>query len=318
MSYKWQYSTPEEQGLNGEIFNEVDEFIKEKRYRLVNSVLVIKNEKIVFEHYYNKFNKDSRNNIKSVWKSILSATLGICIDKGIIKGIDEPISNYLPEFSEGNHIYHKALTIRHLLTMTSGIHWNGGVHYHCPMMAQMMRSKAWLSHISDVAMNYFPGNNFQYKEWDVILLSAIIGKAAGKNAYEVCDELLYKPLEIKSGIWSKSEDNVSYTVMKGEENSDLSARDCAKLGLLFLNRGVFNGKRIISESYVNEAISPSKSNPQYGFLWWLSNEGYSARGFGGQEVNVFPKKNLVTVIQATPSPSSKSYEDITSLILKSI
>lgn len=317
MSYEWQFSTPEEQGLDSEILNKVNELIKEKRYGLVNSVLVIKNEKIVFEHYYNKFNENSRNNIKSVWKSILSVTLGICVDKGIIKSLDEPISNYLPEFWEGNHIYHKALTIRHLLTMTSGIHWNGGVHYHCPMMAQMMRSKEWISHISDIAMSYFPGNNFQYKEWDVILLSAIIGKASRKDAYEMCNEFLYKPLEIKSGIWSKSEDNVSYTVMKGEENSDLSARDLGKLGILFLNNGVFNGERIISESYVKQAVSPSKSNPQYGFLWWLSNEGYSARGFGGQEVNVFPNKNLVTVIQATPSPSSKSYEDIVSLILKS-
>lgn len=120
MSYEWQSSTPEVEGMNSNILNNIDDYIKQKRYRLINSILVIKNEKIIFEHYYNKFNQCSKNNIKSVWKSILSITLGICIDKGIIKSIDEPIKNYLPEFAEDNHMYHKALTIKHLLTMSSG------------------------------------------------------------------------------------------------------------------------------------------------------------------------------------------------------
>lgn len=318
MSYEWQFSTPEAEGMDGEKLNYIDDYIKQKRYRLVNSVLVIRNEKIVFEHYYNKFNENSRNNIKSIWKSILSITLGICIDKGIIKSLDEPISNYLPEFAQDNHLYHKAITIRHLLTMTSGIYWNGGVHYHCPMLAQMMRTKSWVSHIADVTMKYYPGDKFLYKEWDVILLSAAIGKASGKTAYELCKEFLYKPLDINSGIWSQSPDNVSYTIMKGEENSDLSARDLAKIGLLFLNNGVFQGERIVSEDYVKQAIAPSKANSSYGYLWWIFNDKYGCRGFGGQEVNVYPHKQLITVVQATPTDSSKAYEDISDEIVKAL
>lgn len=318
MSYVWEISTPKAEGMNEEILNNIDDYIKQKHYRLVNSVLVIKNEKIIFEHYYNKFNVNSRNNIKSIWKSILSITLGICIDKGIIKSLDEPISKYLKEFNQGEHPYHKAITIRHLLTMSSGMYWNGGVHYSCPMMMQMMRSGSWISHISDIAMENYPGNKFQYKEWDVILLSAIISNAAGKTAYEICNEFLYKPLEITSGVWSQSPDKVSYTVMKGEENSDLSARDLAKIGLLFLNKGVFQGKRIISENYIKQAISPSVASNEYGYLWWLFDGGYACRGYGGQEVNVYPNEQLIIVIQATPSSQSKSYGDIAEQILMAI
>lgn len=318
MNHMWEISTPEAEEMRSEILNGIDDYIKQKRYRLVNSVLVVKNGKIIFEHYYNKFNEVSRNNIKSIWKSILSITLGICIDKGIIKSIDDPIFNYLPEFAQGQHLYHKAITIRHLLTMSSGIYWNGGVHYHCPMMVQMMRRKSWISHIADTAMSDYPGNKFQYKEWDVILLSAVIGKAAGRTAYELCNEFLYTPLGISSGVWSQSPDNVSYTVMKDEENSDLSARDLAKLGLLFLNNGVFQGKRIISEDYIKQAVSPSAANSEYGYLWWLFHEGYACRGFGGQELNVYPKEQLIIVVQAKPSQQSKSYEDITEQILKAL
>lgn len=296
----------------------IDDYIKQKRYRLVNSVLVIKDEEIIFEHYYNKFNENSRNNIKSIWKSILSITLGICLDKGIIKSLDEPICEYLPEFNQGNHPYHKLITIRHLLTMSSGIYWNSGIHYHCPMLVQMLRANSWLSHISDIAMAYYPGDKFQYKEWDVILLSAAIGRAAGKASYELCDEFLYKPLGINSGEWPHSPDNVSYTIMKGEENSDLSARDLSKIGLLFLNNGVFQGKRIVSEAYVKQAIAPSEASSGYGYLWWIFDNAYACHGFGGQEVKVYPDEKIVTVVQATPTQSCKEYPDISEKMVEKL
>jgi CubicO group peptidase (beta-lactamase class C family) len=302
--------------MNIEFLNNLDDYITEHRYRLVNSVIVFQNSELVFERYYNKFNSESRNNIKSVWKSILSIVLGISIDKGYIKSVDEPIMKWLPEFAQNNHPYHKKITIKHLLTMSSGIHWNGGVHYHCPMFEQLIRSKDWLSHLSDIDMADLPGSRFVYKEWDIILLSAVIGKATGMTAYEMCNKFLYQPLEIKSGEWAKSICGINYNVIKGEEQSDLSAKDMAKIGLLFLNKGVWNKQQIVSESYIRQALTPSSVNIGYGYLWWLFGENYGCRGFGGQEINVYPKDNMVTVIQATPTPSSKSYGDISENIIK--
>ncbi|MTI47266.1 serine hydrolase domain-containing protein [Sporosalibacterium faouarense] len=318
MSDEWQFSKPEDENMNSEILGNIDNYLKQKRYRLVNSILVIKNEKIVFEKYYKKFNKHSRNNIKSIWKSILSIVTGICLDQGVIKSLDEPIYKYLEEFSHNNHIYHKAITIRNLLTMTSGIYWNNGIHYNCPMMTQMMKEDNWLEYLSDIAVKDFPGSKFTYKEWDVILLSALINRASGRTTYEICNKFLYKPLNIKSGDWSLSPDNVSYTIMEGEENSDLSARDLGKIGILLLNNGIYKDNRIVSEEYLRQATKSSPKNLEYGYLFWVSNMGYSCRGFGGQEINIYPEHKTITVIQATPTPLSKEYSDINEEIIKSI
>lgn len=325
MSIDWLLSTPDVEGLDSSVLNQVDDYLKQKRYRLVNSVLVVKNGKIVFERYYNKYNENSRNNIKSIWKSILAIATGICLDRGVIKSLDEPIGKYLREFAQNIHPYHKLITIRHLLTMSSGVYWNGGVHYHCPMVTQMMRTNDWTSHMADIEMDSVPGKNFQYKEWDVMLLSAVIGRAYGGTAYDIVKENLYEPLDIASGEWPQSPCGFSYSVMKGEEESDLSARDLAKIGLLFLENGFYNGKQIISSDFVKKAVNPSytnasigssSNNNSYGYLWWLFPDGFGCRGFGGQEINVIPDSNFISVIQATPTPSSKTYGDINGNILR--
>ena len=303
--------------MNTELSNNIDLYIKQKRYRLVNSVLVYQDNHLVFEQYYNKFDYKSKNNIKSIWKSILSICTGICLDKGYFKSLDEPVCNYLKEFNQNIHPYHKLITIRHLLTMTSGIYWNGGIHYHCPMLEQLFRSRNWLEHIADIAMLDLPGSRHVYKEWDVILLSALLKKVSGMNTYDFCNKYLYGPLGIESGIWPSSSCGIDYTIISGkEENSDLSARDLAKIGLLFLNRGSWEGTQIISETYIQQATTPSPQDKNYGFLWWLYDGGYACRGYGGQEINVVPDKNLVAVIQAKPTSQSKSYRDIFTEIIR--
>ncbi|WP_212981013.1 serine hydrolase domain-containing protein [Paenibacillus azoreducens] len=323
---EWEQSTPEVEGMDASVLEQLDHYMKQKRYRLVNSVLVVKNGKIVLEKYYNKFNANSRNRIMSIWKSIISIAAGISLDQGWIKSLDEPVAAYLPEMAKGTHPYHKHITIRHLLTMSSGIYWNGGVHYHCPMVVQMMRTKDWISHIADIDMEHVPGMKYQYKEWDIMLLSAVIGRAYGGTAYDVVNQYLYEPLEILSGEWPSSPCGFSYhAMMKGEEQTDLSARDLAKIGQLFLNQGLYIGKRIISSEFVKQAITPSfheasfVSTPgscSYGMLWWISPEGYGAKGYGGQELIVLPEHRMVTVIQATPTPSSKSYPDIYTQVIR--
>lgn len=327
MSFEWQYSTPEAEGMDSSILNEIDDYINLKKYRLINSVLVLKNGKIVYECYYNKFNEHKRNGIKSIWKSILAIATGICLDKGIIKSLDEPIGNYLQEFAKENHPYHKLITIRHLLTMSSGIYWNGGIHYHCPMMAQMMRTNDWIAYIADIEMSSVPGMLYRYKEWDVMLLSAVIGRACGGTSYDIVREYLYEPLDISSGEWPQSPCGFSYHAMKGEEQADLSARDLAKIGFLFLEKGIWNDRLILSTDYIKEAVNPSFNNAaigssarsiheSYGYLWWLFPEGYGCRGSGGQEVTILPGSQFVSVIQATPTDSAKSYGDIYENILK--
>lgn len=297
---------------------EIDNYIKRKHYRNINSIIISKDNNIILEKYYNGLDKTHRNVMRSVAKSIMSITAGICLDKGIITSLNTPIYKYLPEFNEGRDPMHRAITIKHLLTMTSGIYWTGGVHYHCPQMQVLYRSKKWIEDIADTAVVNTPGTKYNYKELDVILLAAVLEKAIGSDYYDFLNEYLYKPLNITSERWWKSSSNIYYSCGKAgagnggleEKPSNLTARDMLKIGELFLNGGIYNGKKIISKEYINEAVSPSKNNYGYGYLWWINKDYYSARGFGGQKIAVLPSKNTVIVIQATPTSRGMQYDDV--------
>lgn len=300
---------------------EIDEYIKKKRYRQINSVVVMRDDEIIIEKYFNGCDRNHRNVIRSVAKSIMSISCGICLDKGIIKSLDEPIADYLPEFNEGKDVMHKAITIRNLLTMTSGIYWIGGIHYHCPLLNALHRSSDWVEYISETAVTSVPGTVYNYSEFDVILLVAILEKAIGSDYFDFLNENLYKMLGIKSGRWYKG-GGVYYSVGHGgagnggaeEKPSNLTAREMLKIGQLFLNDGVYNGKRIISSEYIHEAVAPSYHNKGYGYLWWIGDGFYGCRGFGGQNITVIPDKKAVIVIQATPTARGMEYDDVIDLI----
>lgn len=304
------------------LISDLDHYLKQKHYPLVNSVLLMQHGKIQVERYYNGFTPQTGNPIKSVWKSILSVCTGICIDKGMIKSVDDPISRYLPAFAERRHPYHGRITIKHLLTMTSGLYWNGRIHYHCPMVEQMKNEKDWISYLADVRMAYRPGTHYQYKEWDVILLSAVLGYATNGTSYDFCKKYLYEPLGIKSGEWALGCQHTSYNIAlnepEREQDSDLCARDMAKIGQLFLNKGTYRGKRIVSSDYVTEAVSPGKCNRGYGYMWWIFEREYGCRGFGGQEITVCPEEDVVYVVQATPTSRPKSYPDVYGFLMERI
>ena len=180
----------------------------------------------------------------------------------------------------------------------------------------MRRSKDWLAHIADVQMKAAPGTLFLYKEWDVILLSALIGKACGGLAWDIVWEYLYKPLGIVGEKWLvQNNDSLNYNAdvenkMPEDGGDKMTAKNMAKIGRLMLNGGVWDGQRIVSEKYITDSIAPSPTNKGYGYLWWLSDKGYHARGFGGQEINVYSDKNIVAVVQATVTTSSKFYSDM--------
>lgn len=293
---------------------QIDEYIKQKRYRQINSVIVSKDSEIIAERYFNNFDVSSRNPIKSVAKSIMSIAAGIALDKGLISSLDELISKFIPEFNEGRDPFHKMITIKHLLTMSSGICWNGGVHYHCPMLAQMRRSGDWISHIADCAVIDRPGTKYNYKEWDIILLAKVLDVACG-DMFDFINDNIYKFLEIKSDRWYKSNCRVYYSVADGDEDkyesySNLTARDMLKIGQLFLQSGYYNGKQIISADYIKQAINSSNVNKEYGYLWWRGDNWYACKGYGGQNIFVIPDKSLIVVTQATPTSRGMSYNDV--------
>ncbi len=290
---------------------QINELVKSSHHPQLNSVLVWQDGQLQAECYFNGFTAESRHNIKSVVKSILSIGIGIAQDEGLLN-IDDKISKYLPEFNEGRDLRHRMITIKHLLTMSSGIFWQGGVHYHCPMMDAMRRSKNWIDYIADCQIKTNPGTVYNYKEFDVILLSAILSKVTG-DAFDYINEKLFNPLEIYNERWIKSPDGVYYSPALDKEEeavSALTAREMLKIGQLFLQKGIWNGKQIISKEYIEAAVSPSPQNFNYGYLWWLGEGWYGCRGYGGQAVTVFPEQNKIVVTQATATSRPLAYDDI--------
>lgn len=251
--------------------------------------------------------------MRSVVKSILSLAVGAALERGLLPGLDVAAAEYIPVLREGRDPLHPLITVRHLLTMSSGIYWNGGVHYHVPMMEQMWRSGNWLSHIADCAVADLPGTRHNYKEFDVILLTAVLETVCG-DLYDFIDREIYTPLGIRSGRWYKSPCGIYYSVGGGREEdeitSGLTAREMLQLGRLCLDGGSFGGYRIVSESYLREALSPSDTDPGYGFLFWRGDGWYACRGYGGQRIHVFPERRLIAVMQATPSPRGMAYDDV--------
>lgn len=300
--------------MNTDLEKKIDEYIMRQHYRQINSVLLYREGEIVAERYYNGFDESSKNIILSVAKSIMSVCAGIALDKGLIESLDEPVYKYIPTFGECRDPLHRMITLRHLLTMTSGIYWNGGVHYHCPMMRQLRNSGDWISHIADCAVTDIPGTKYNYKEWDVILLAKVLDIVCG-DMYDFIDAHLFKPLGIESERWYKSPCGVYYSVGDGEDADNgtkykMTATEMLKIGRLFLDGGRCGEERILSEKYICQALAPLKCNPNYGFLWWIWGEQYGCRGYGGQSITVMPKENGVIVTQATPTPRGTRYFDV--------
>ena len=290
---------------------QINELVKSSHHPQLNSVLVWQDGQLQAECYFNGFTAESRHNIKSVVKSILSIGIGIAQDQGLLN-LDDKISKYLTEFDEGRDLRHRMITIKHLLTMSSGIFWQGGVHYHCPMMDAMRRSKNWVDYIADCKVTETPGALHNYKEFDIILLSSILSKVTG-DAFDYINEKLFTPLEIYNDRWIKSPDGVYYSPALDKEEeavSALTAREMLKIGQLFLQKGIWKGKQIISKEYIEAAVSPSPQNSNYGYLWWLGEGWYGCRGYGGQAVTVFPEQNKIVVTQATATSRPLAYDDI--------
>ena len=174
----------------------------------------------------------------------------------------------------------------------------------------------WSRAILELPSAYTPGMKFYYKDADVYLLTQVLQKATGQPIEKFIYENLYEPL----GITCDAVDNDLGINRNNMSNIGmLTAQEMAKIGNLCLNRGEYHGQRIVSEAYLKSATAKQMDTDEfvkyfgmreYGFLWWLHEEAYFARGFGGNEIAVFPKYGLVVVIQATAKKISKEYLDV--------
>lgn len=263
--------------------------------------VIIKNDSMIHEQYWDEFDQDSYSNSFSMAKTFISILIGMAIDEGKIKSVDQPVGDFLPEFKEGEN---SKLRIKHLLTMSSGINFDEDYANPLAYPAKAYYGSDLKTLTFDYKVTSEPGKEFIYLSGNTELLGFILEKVTGKTISEYASEKLWKPLGAKnSAFWSLDHHD-------GHEKAyccfNSNAPDFARVGELYLDSGKWNGRQLISSSYVSQSIAPADltsgagRNDEYGYSWWLipdykGHRIFYARGILGQYIICIPDKKMVVV-----------------------
>ena len=262
------------------------------------SFLVIKNDSILFEKYYDGYDQNSLSNSFSVAKSIVTSMMGKAIMEGKIKGLDQPVSDYFEEYKEG---LASELTVGDLAKMSSGMKWSEKYYNVINITSESYFTKDLRSVILRQKIIDKPGQGFRYSSGDTQLLGMVIEKATGVSLSEYLTEKFWKPMGAENNaLWQIDSENYgmekAYCCIAG------TARDFARFGKLYINKGKWNDEVILDSSFVELSIQPSfEDSPYYGYGWWLYDyEGkkvFTMNGHRGQFIISFPEENIIIARQ---------------------
>ncbi|WP_332736177.1 serine hydrolase domain-containing protein [Flavihumibacter sp.] len=318
-----QTATLAEVGFNIGLIEELNKQLDAGVYPNIHSVLIYKNDKLVFEKYYRgkdelwgddlgviEHRAGDLHDIRSISKSVVSACIGIAIDQGKIKSIDQKVFDFFKEYSVYDTGMKKELSIKHLLMMTSGLEWNEDVPYDNPENSeiQMTESADPIEFVLSRPMALPAGKEWKYNGGTTQLLAAIIERVSGKKLDAFASEYLFKPLGIKKFEWVKFPGTNNPAAASGLR---LSSRDLLKFGILYRNKGKWNGKQILSGKWVEESFNtlikfPGAGNNSYGYQFWLMNDTLQGKpvkimaavGNGDQRIFLDEVNDLVVVTTA--------------------
>jgi CubicO group peptidase (beta-lactamase class C family) len=293
-------------GLNRALLDELMQKLINGTYKNVHSILIIKDGKLVFEEYFYEHNKAKLHEMRSATKSVISALTGIAIEKGFIKNKDEKVLPYFPEYTFKNDLEAKQrITIENLLTNQSGLDCDASNPKAAGNENEMSYKPDWIQYSLDLPMADSAGGRGMYCSSNPLLLGRIIEKATKQALPEFAKQTLFKDLGIKNFNWHFKLDTSSAETY-GQVN--LTSRDMAKFGLLYLNKGEFNGKQVLTKEWVQQSFAKHTvvQGLDYGYLWWtkyldadgVRYYGKLAQGNGGQKIYVFQEQNLVVVTTA--------------------
>ena len=290
----------------------------------VHAILVARGGKLVFERYFRgsdeipgriygrrvedvTFDAETLHDMKSVSKSVASLTLGIAIDRGLIRSVNEPILNFFPELSNLRSPETERIQLLHALTMSMGLKWVEATpatgDYNNDEARMHM---AWdpCRYVLSLAVTAPAGQEFFYNTGALTLVSVIIRKATGRPLDEFARELLFAPLGITGIEWSR---------VRGDTDAGgglrLRPRDMAKIGQLVLAGGRWNDRQIVSKGWIEASTTrkiEATGGQSYGYLWWLGRSRHNGRevhwvgalGRGGQSIRIVPELDLVVVVTA--------------------
>ncbi|NIK90803.1 serine hydrolase [Mangrovimonas sp. CR14] len=258
--------------------------------------VIIKNDSIWFETYNDGFGEDSKSNSFSMAKSYVTALLGKAIMQGYIKGLDQPVCDFLPEFCEGMAA---KMTVGDLSSMSSGTNWDEAYYSPFSITTRAYFDDNLKEVIKGLKVVQEPGQQFKYASGDTQLLALVLERATGKKLYNYLSEELWKPLGCElDAPWQV--DSEEHDFVKAYCCIASDAKDFAKLGKLYKDYGNWNGKQILDSAFIAKCVTPRfSSSPQYGYGWWLKTIGdksfFMMRGHLGQYVIVEPEDNIIIV-----------------------
>ncbi|WP_373057294.1 serine hydrolase domain-containing protein [Zunongwangia sp. H14] len=254
--------------------------------------LIIKNDSIWFEKYYQDYGPSSKTNSFSMAKSIVSALLGKAIMEGYIKSLSQPVADFFPQFDS-------SLKVGDLASMASGLNWKEDYYNPFGMTARTYFDDNIRELILNLKVVEKPGEEFKYLSGNIELLGMVIEKATGMSLSEYLSQSYWKTLGMKDdALWQldsrKSGMEKAYCCIAS------NARDFARFGKLYKNYGKWNGKQVLDSAFVSKSIHPRfADSPQYGYGFWLSDyrdkEIFYMRGIRGQYVIVIPEDDLIIV-----------------------
>ena len=299
----WETMGMQLQGIDSTLFYQFFNQINTTAHKL-HSVLLVKNNRLVLEEYFNGYTSYELHDLRSTSKSIRSILLGIAIDKGYIDNINDPIQKYLKDLQPNKHLdaRKEEITIEHLITMSTGLDCNDWDKKSRGQEDKVYKKKDWLQYTLDLPMANTPGEVSQYCSMGVILMTEIISQASGMNIQEFADKYLFTPLGINNVKWGHTKNK---EVITSGKRLYMTSRDLAKIGQLILNKGEWNGVRIVSEKWIEESTTPKTkiTGLDYGYLWWNipfnANKkrmmSKTATGNGGQYIMIIPELEMVAV-----------------------
>jgi len=258
--------------------------------------LVVKNGKLVHESYYLGHDKDAKSHLMSVTKSYTSTLLQFAIQDGYIKSLDERVGAFLPDMKNESA---KNIKLKDLSSLTSGIDWYESMESPFSPNVKLYYDDGFKEQVKEVNVVADSIGRFHYKECDHGLLGVVIVKATGKSLSEYASEKIWKPLGCeKDAIWTLDSKDGMEKCFAGLCSN---ARDVAKMGQLFLNKGRWNGVQLLNSAFIEMSVHPRyEEYPYYGYGWWIGQtdsglDFHSMRGLLGQYITVIPSEKMVMV-----------------------
>jgi CubicO group peptidase (beta-lactamase class C family) len=318
---QWTPATPGDSGVDlaalDSLYSDMTHDPKNDPNHDLKGIVVVRNGRLVSEHYFNGDAVETLHDIRSATKSITSLLMGIAIDKGLVRSINDPISLYLPGFAKAGSTKaglpedgKEKITIKDLLNMRSGLDADDSNPASPGNEDTLDQSSDWIRTVYAVPMKVSPGTKYLYCSINAFLAGAIIENASHMPLDEFANANLFAPLEIKKYTWR----HVPVNRTTGQGNLSITTRDEAAIGQLMLNDGLVDGGRISTHDWITQSLASqvaiSDSDPyadSYGYMWYTKSEPvgdrksevHFASGNGGNKIYIVPSLHMVVAITSS-------------------